>query len=202
MEKTALFQEEYKDVDMSWIDSFTDFSICTVEHRIDKYEKSRTGKTFEMILLPVTLYDYVLEVTIEDQVHFVFKDILRWVFCKYKGGGISRVKMLLDFFETKQRDNFLSYLMKSKGNGNQVFLEECISEESNKPFFTTPNQYNRNVPLDRFMMNADLKLFLMGLCYTTFDELNTKEVRSCFEYAGRDGFKAVWGEIQKQGYND
>ena len=37
LEKTVSFQQEYKDVDMSWIDSFTDFSIRAVEHGIDKY---------------------------------------------------------------------------------------------------------------------------------------------------------------------
>jgi len=59
------------------------------------------------------------------------------------------------------------------------------------------------VPLDRFMMNADIKLFLMGLGYTTFDELNIKEVCMCFEHAGTEGYNVpVWGEIQKQGYND
>ena len=57
MEKTALFMMEYKDVDMSWIDQFTDFSIRAVEHGIDKYKKSKTGKTLEMVLLPVTLFD-------------------------------------------------------------------------------------------------------------------------------------------------
>jgi hypothetical protein len=64
----------------------------------------------------------------------------------------------------------------------------------NNAFFTTPIQYNW--PLDRFMMNADIKLFLMGLGYTTFDELNAKEVCACFEYAGTEGYKVlVWGEI-------
>lgn len=49
------------------------------------------------------------------------------------------------------------------------------------------------------MMNADIKLFLMGLGYTIFDELNDKEVCACFEYAGMEGYKVpVWGEIQKQ----
>jgi hypothetical protein len=51
MEKTALFMMEYKDVDMSWIDQFTDFSIRAVEHGIDKYKKSKTGK-----LIIVSLY--------------------------------------------------------------------------------------------------------------------------------------------------
>ena len=54
-----------------------------------------------MVLLPVTVYDGDSEVTIVDQVHFVFKDVLRRVFCKYKVGGISRGKMLLDFFGNK-----------------------------------------------------------------------------------------------------
>ena len=54
-----------------------------------------------MILLPVTLYDNDLEVMIEDQVQFVFKDIPRRVFHEYKVGGISRGKMLLDFFGNK-----------------------------------------------------------------------------------------------------
>jgi hypothetical protein len=93
--------------------------------------------------------------------------------------------------------------VKSKGNGNRVFLEECISKEFNNAFFTTPIQYNWNVPLDRFMMNADIKLFLMGLVYTTFDELNAKELCACFEYAASKGYKVpVWRGIQKQGYND
>jgi hypothetical protein len=81
-------------------------------------------------------------------------------------------------------------------------LEECISEELNNVFFTTP-QYNWNVLLDSFMMNADIKLSLMGLGYITFDKLNAKEVCTCFEYAGTEGFKVpIWGEIQKQGYTD
>ena len=37
----------------------------------------------------------------------------------------------------------------------------------NNAFFTKPIQYNWNVPLDMFMMNADIKLFLMGYGYTT-----------------------------------
>ena len=36
LEKTVMFQKGYKDVDMSWIDSYTDFSIHAVEHGIDK----------------------------------------------------------------------------------------------------------------------------------------------------------------------
>ena len=58
---------------MSWTDRFVDFPICAVEHGIDKYKKSKTGKTLEIILLPVTLYYDDTEVTVEDQVHFVLK---------------------------------------------------------------------------------------------------------------------------------
>ena len=55
------------------------------------------------------------------------------------------------------------------------------------------------MPLDRLMMNADIKLFLMGLGYTMFDELNAKEVRSCFEYAGTEGYNVpVWGEFRSR----
>ena len=133
-----------------------------------------------MVLLPVTLYDDVLEVTIDSQVHYVFEDVLR-SFCKYEVGGISIGKMLLDFFETNQQDNFLSYLVKNKGNGNRVFSEECITEELTNAFFMTPIQYNWKVSLDKFMMNADIKLFLMELGYTTSDDLNEKEVCACFE---------------------
>jgi hypothetical protein len=82
------------------------------------------------------------------------------------------------------------------------FSEECISEELNNAFFMTPIWYNWNGPLDRFMMNADIKLFLMGLSYTMFDELNNMEVRACFEYAVMERYKVlVWGDIQKQGCN-
>jgi hypothetical protein len=203
MEKTALFMMEYKDVDMSWIDQFTDFSIRAVEHGIDKYKKSKTGKTMEMVLLPVTLFNDDDEVSIEDQVRFIFEDVLRRVFRKYKVGGISRGKMLLDFLETKSSENFLNFLVKSKGSGNRVFAEECITEELNHALYTTPFQYNWNVALDKFMMNSDIKLFLMGLGYTSFDDLNEKEIRACFEYAGTSGYKVpVWGEVQKQAYND
>jgi hypothetical protein len=53
------------------------------------------------------------------------------------------------------------------------------------------------------MMNADIKLFLMVLGYTTFDKLNAKEVCACFEYAGTEGYKVpMRREIQKQGYNN
>ena len=83
----------------------------------------------------------------------------------------------------------------------EFFLQEYASEELYNAFFMTPIQYNWNVPLDRFMI--DIKLFLVGLGYTTFDELNAKELHTCFEYAASEGYKVpVWGEIQKQGYND
>ena len=66
----------------------------------------------------------------------------RRVFCKCKVGGISRGKMSLDFLETKSSENFLKFLVKSKGNENRVFVEECITEELNHAFYTTPIQYN------------------------------------------------------------
>ena len=103
LEKTVLFQQDDKDVDMSSIDSFTGFSIHAVEHGIEKYKKRRTGKTLEMILLPVTLYDYVSEVMIEDQVRFVFEDILIRIFCKYKVGGISRGKCFSTFWKQSNK---------------------------------------------------------------------------------------------------
>ena len=82
MEKSVLFMMEYKDVDMSWVDDFTDFLIRAVEHGIDKYKKIKTGKTLEMVLLPVTLFNNDDEVSIEDQVHFVLEDVLKRVFHK------------------------------------------------------------------------------------------------------------------------
>jgi len=43
----------------------------------------------------------------------------------------------------------------------------------------------------------------MGLGYTSFDDLNEKELRACFEYAGTSGYKVpVWADVQKQAYND
>jgi len=66
---------EYKDVDMSWINEFTDFLIHVVKHSIDKYKKRKTGKTLEMMLLPVTLFKDDEEVTIEVQIHFIFEDV-------------------------------------------------------------------------------------------------------------------------------
>ena len=106
LEKTVMFQQEYIDFDMSWIDSFTDFLIHAVEHGIDKYKKSQTGKPLEMIILPVTLYDNAVDVTIEEQVHFVFEGILRRVFSQIQSWWNQQGKMLLDFLETKQQDNF------------------------------------------------------------------------------------------------
>ena len=75
-----------------------------------------------------------------------------------------------------------------------VFWEECILEVLNNVFFMILIQYNWNVPLDRFMMNADIKLFLMGLGYITFDELNANQLRTCFEYAALEGYKFQYGE--------
>jgi hypothetical protein len=52
-------------------------------------------------------------------------------------------------------------------------------------------------------MNSDIKLFLMGISYTSFAYLNEKELRACFEYAGTLGYKVpIWAEVQKQAYND
>jgi len=80
MEKTPLFMMEYQDVDMSWIDEFTDFSIHAVKHGIDKYKKNKTGKTPEMVLLPMTMLNDDDEVSIEDQVCFIFEDVLKRFF--------------------------------------------------------------------------------------------------------------------------
>jgi hypothetical protein len=113
----------------------------------------------EMVLLPVTLFNDDDEVSIEEQVRFIFEDVLRRVFRKYKVGGISRGKMLLDFLETKSLENFLNFLVMSKGSGNRVFAEECITEELNHALYTIPFQYNWNIALDKFMMNSDISCF-------------------------------------------
>ena len=99
--------------------------------------------------------------------------------------------MLLDFLQMKQQENFLSFLFKAKGNGNHIFSEGCITEEFNKSIYTMPIQYNLSVSLDRFMVNADIKLFLMVPGYSTFVDLNDKELCACFEYAGTLGYKVL-----------
>ena len=112
---------EYNDVDISWSDQFTDFFIRAVEHGIDKYKKSKTWKTLEMVLLPVTLFDDDDEVSVEDQVRFIFEDVLRRVFGKYKVGGISRGKMLLDFLERKSLKEFFELPCKEQGKWKPCF---------------------------------------------------------------------------------
>jgi hypothetical protein len=72
----------------------------------------------------------------------------------------------------ESHENFLNFLLKSKGSGNRIFAEECITEELNNAFYTTPIQYSWNVSLEKFMMNSDIKLFLMGIGHTSFDDLN------------------------------
>ena len=118
------------------------------------------------------------------------------VFCKNKVGGIDRGKIRLDTLETKQQDSFLSNLVKSNENGNCAFSEECITtEELNNAFFMTQIQYNCIVSLDKFMMNADIKLFLIGLGCTRFDNLNEKEV----QYAGTERYNVpVWEKFRNR----
>jgi hypothetical protein len=187
---------------MSWIDQFTDFSVRAVEHGADAYKKTKNQKTLEMVLLPVIIYKES-EVTIEDQILFVFEDVLRRFFRKYKVERVSRGKMLLDFLEAKQQSKFLNFLLQSKGKGNRTFTEECITEELNNAFFTLPIQYNYEVALDKFMMDADIKLFLMSHGYKSFEELTDEEVQACFEYAGKKNYVVPkWGEIRKKPYND
>ncbi len=97
----------------------------------------------------------------------------------------------------------MNFLVKSKGSGNHVFAEECITEELNHALYTTPIQYNWSIALDKFMMNSDIKLFSMGLGHTLFDDLTEKELGACFEYVGTSGYKVpVWAEVQKQAYID
>ncbi len=202
IKKTEFFQKEYADVDMSWIDQFTDFSIRAVEHGADAYKKTKNKKTLEMVLLPLTIYNDS-GVNIEDQVHFVFDDVLKRLFRKYKVGGISRGKMLLDFLEAKQQTKFLSFLLQSKGKGNRTFTEESITEELNNAFFTLPIDYSYDVSLDKFMMDSDIKLLLMLIGYSSFEELTKEELCACFEYVGtKDYVVPVWGEIRKRPYND
>ena len=38
------------------------------------------------------------------------------------------------------------------------------------------------------MINAEIKLFLMDLGYTMLNDLNEKEARVCFDYAGTEGY--------------
>ena len=100
-------------------------------------------------------------------------------------------------------ENFLNFLMKSEGSGNHIFAEECIIKELNNAFYTTPIQQSWNVSLDKFMMNSNIKLFLMGISHMSFNDLNENELHACFEYAGTSRYKVpVWAEVQKQAYND
>jgi hypothetical protein len=135
--ENSIFQQEYKDVDMSWITHFTDFSIQAVEHEADTYKKTRNKKTLETVLLPITMFDDLKE-NIENQVQLVCKDVLRRVFQKYAVCGFSRGKMLLDFLESDPQDKFLCYLVQNKGKGNHVFMEESITEELNNAFLSVP----------------------------------------------------------------
>jgi hypothetical protein len=67
------------------------------------------------------------------------------------------------------------------------FAEECITEELNNAFHTTPIQYSWNISLDKYMMNSDIKLFLMGIGYTSFDNWM---IRSCMHVLN---MRECWG---------
>lgn len=84
-----------------------------------------------------------------------------------------------------------------------LFSEEYITENMINVHLKTRILYNWNISLDKFMINAEIKLFLMDLGYTMLNDLNEKEARVCFDYAGMEGYMVpVWKEIQKQYYND
>ena len=81
---------------------------------------------------------------------------------------------MLDFLESKERTSLLQYLIKNKGNGKHLFAEECITKELNYAFISSNVPYEWNVTVDRFMMNSDIKLFLLGIGCFSFDNLNEK----------------------------
>jgi hypothetical protein len=65
--------------------------------------------------------------------------------------------------------------VKHKGNGNHFFTEECITKETSYAFFSSNVHYERKVALRRFMMNLDIKLFLVGLVFPSLLILTKKE---------------------------
>ena len=75
----------------------------------------------EMMLLTATSFSNDDELSIEDQVHFMFEGVLQRVFHKYEV-VMSAGEMLLDFFETKQLENFLTFLVKSDENRNHAYF--------------------------------------------------------------------------------
>ena len=63
--------------------------------------------------------------------------------------------------------------------------------------------YSFDAALNKFMMDADIKLILMSIGYNLFEELTKKKLCGCFEYAGTNNFNIpVWGDMRKKAYND
>jgi hypothetical protein len=76
----SLFDLKYTAVDMTWIDNFSDFFICLVEHSIDKLKRTTSNKTVDMMLLTLTMHHADVSVNITVKVKFIFEDVLKLVF--------------------------------------------------------------------------------------------------------------------------
>jgi hypothetical protein len=63
----------------------------------------------------------------------------------------------------------------------------------------TPIQYNWNVPLYQFMMNADINVFLKGLDYTTLMNSMPGKSANVLNMLDWKETKFQCGENQKQG---
>ena len=68
----------------------------------------------------------------------------------------------------------------------------------NNAFFTLPIQYFYEVALDKCMMDADIKLFLMSTGYKSFEELTAEELNACFEYAEKKLCRSKLGRDKEE----
>ena len=68
LKKSTLLKSLNSDMDMSWIESFTDVSIQADENGVDKMKRTHTNKTVHMMLLSLSLNKYNDDVNIVDKV--------------------------------------------------------------------------------------------------------------------------------------
>ena len=166
-----------------WINSVADLKIRSSEHGVEsKWYKTSKGNTSELIYLVLTIPEKK-----KNEFHDILNDIIENYFMKaFKGRksnpagelALEYAKSLVD--PNRPEKGLYNWLVNAKGKKDPVVAAKVMTQELDAHFKGGP-AYNYDVSLDKFMVDWDIKQFLIDqVGINSWDDLDEESKVACY----------------------
>ena len=146
----------------------------------DRLMKTVNGRTIPIVFGVVDFKANESD-TFEQKAQAVFDVIFKGMFKSYPNAKVNRGRRFLNYCNENGMDGLATFLVGKYGDGDETNAANALSMELNACFNNPGVRFEWNAPLDKFLIDYEIKRFLVNYTKATgWDDLTDSDKEACY----------------------